>query len=161
MKPEFKHRNLPLLLLQARECVIAHFRPILHANGITEQQWRIIRVLLDAPAMEPRQIGELCRISSPSLAGVLARMQDLGFVTRKRMQRDQRRVRVALTPRSRALAARIAGTIDATYDRIEQLIGREFCARFYRALDRLISQLALPARDRKPGTRRLLKAGGK
>ena len=32
------HRNLPLLLLQAREAVIANFRPILNAHGLTEQQ---------------------------------------------------------------------------------------------------------------------------
>jgi hypothetical protein len=44
---ELRHRNLPLLLLQARERVIARFRPILNAHGITEQQWRIVRALID------------------------------------------------------------------------------------------------------------------
>ncbi len=38
------HRNL---LLQAREGVMARFRPILNAHGITEQQWRIVRGLLE------------------------------------------------------------------------------------------------------------------
>ena len=42
------HRNLPLLLLQARERVIAQFRPILKAHGLTEQQWRVLRALVDA-----------------------------------------------------------------------------------------------------------------
>ena len=42
----FRHRNLPLLLLHAREGVIGQFRPILNAHGVTEQQWRIIRALL-------------------------------------------------------------------------------------------------------------------
>src|SRR3974390_1494342 len=123
------HRNLPLLLLQARERVISHFRPILNANGITEQQWRIVRVLLEAPSLEPREIVELCSISSPSLAGVLARMEELGLVAPRRLQRDQRRVHVSLTPRSRALAARMTPEINATYRRIEQLVGREFSER--------------------------------
>ena len=70
---KIRHRNLPLLLLQAREHVIARFRPILNAHGITEQQWRIVRLLLEADALEPREIGELCTLSSPSLAGVLDR----------------------------------------------------------------------------------------
>jgi sulfite reductase beta subunit-like hemoprotein len=70
--PAFHHRNLPLLLLQAREGVMAQFRPILNAHGVTEQQWRIVRALLEQGPLEPRQIGEVCRISSPSLAGVLA-----------------------------------------------------------------------------------------
>jgi len=135
------HRNLPLLLLQARERVIAHFRPILNANGITEQQWRIVRVLLEVPSLEPREIGELCRISSPSMAGVLTRMQELGLVTRRRVRRDQRRVRVALTPRARALAARMAPLINATYRRIEQLLGGEFRERFEQMLDELLATL--------------------
>ena len=136
-----KHRNLPLLLLQARERVIARFRPILNAHGITAQQWRIVRALIDTGPLEPREIGELCRISSPSLAGVLSRMQELGYITRRRLDHDQRRVRVSLTPRSRGLAARMAPQIEATYRGIETVIGAEFSARFYRALDELIGAL--------------------
>lgn len=142
---ELRHRNLPLLLLQAREHVIARFRPILNANGITEQQWRIVRALIDTGPLEPREIGELCRISSPSLTGVLSRMEELGYIKRKRLDHDQRRLRVSLTPRSRALAARMAPRIEATYREIEAVIGVEFSARFYRALDELIGALAVRA----------------
>jgi len=136
-----KHRNLPLLLLQARERVIAHFRPILNEHGITEQQWRIVRVLLDLGPLEPRQIGELCIISSPSLVGVLARMEELKLVVRKRVDNDQRRQRVSLTRRSRTLAARLAPQIDATYAHLESLIGKQFSKRFYQLLDELILAL--------------------
>jgi homoprotocatechuate degradation regulator HpaR len=140
-----RHRNLPLLMLQAREHVIGRFRPVLNAHGITEQQWRIVRVLLDAGALEPREIGELCRLSSPSLAGVLARMEEIGLVNRRRLKHDQRRVRVSLTPRSRALASRIAPRIEAVYARVEELLGKEFCEYLYGALDDLIDKLEPPA----------------
>src|ERR1022692_4318264 len=133
-----KHRNLPLLMLRAREHVIGRFRPLLNAHGITEQQWRIVRVLLEAGALEPREIGELCRLSSPSLAGVLARMEEIGLVTRKRLAHDQRRLRVSLTPKSRALAARMAPQIEAVYARVEQLLGKEFCQHLYGALDNVV-----------------------
>jgi homoprotocatechuate degradation regulator HpaR len=145
MAPEsakLRHRNLPLLLLQARERVIARFRPILNAHGITEQRWRIVRALIDTGPMEPREIGVMCRISSPSLAGVLSRMEELGYIKRKRLDHDQRRLLVSLTPRSRALAARMAPQIEATYRNIEMVIGSEFSTNFYRALDELIGALA-------------------
>ena len=148
MEPEpgkLRHRNLPLLLLQAREQVIARFRPILNAHGITEQQWRIVRALIDTGPLEPREIGELCRISSPSLAGVLSRMEELGYIRRKRLDHDQRRLRVSLTPRSRALAARMAPRLEATYREIEATIGTDFSTAFYRALDELIGALAVRA----------------
>lgn len=139
--PPIRRRNLPLMMLQARERVIAHFRPILNAHGITEQQWRIVRLLLDTGPLEPHEIGELCRLSSPSLAGVLSRMENIGLVQRKRLADDQRRVHVSLTPRSRALAARMAPRIEAVYVHIEELLGEEFAEDFYRVLDALIVKL--------------------
>jgi homoprotocatechuate degradation regulator HpaR len=139
---KLRRRNLPLLLLQAREEVIARFRPMLNAHGITEQQWRIVRALMETGPLEPREIGELCRISSPSLAGVLARMEELGYIKRKRLDHDQRRVRVSLAPRSRALAARMAPRIEATYRDIEAAIGAEFTVQLFDTLDRMIEALA-------------------
>jgi homoprotocatechuate degradation regulator HpaR len=139
---KLSHRNLPLLLLQAREQVIARFRPILNEHGITEQQWRIVRALIGTGPLEPREIGERCRISSPSLAGVLSRMEELGYIRRKRLDHDQRRLRVSLTPRSRALSARMAPQIEATYRAIESLIGERFAASFYETLDELIAALS-------------------
>src|SRR5579864_7130526 len=138
-----QHRNLPLLLLRAREQVISHFRPILNANGITEQQWRVMRVLLEAPALElePRQIGDMCRITSPSLAGVLARMDQLGLVVRRRVENDQRRVHVSLTSKARTLAARMVPQIELTYRYIEGAIGTEFSRRFEQMLDQLLAAL--------------------
>lgn len=137
----FRHRNLPLLLLQAREGVLAHFRPILNEHGVTEQQWRVVRALAEHGELEPRQIGEICRISSPSLAGVLARMDELGLVARERMAGDQRRVRVALTARSRAMAAAMAPRIEAMYRAIEAQIGAELIQRCYATLDELMARL--------------------
>jgi homoprotocatechuate degradation regulator HpaR len=139
--PPFRHRNLPLLLLQARESVIAHFRPILHAHGLTEQQWRVVRLLLESGPLEPRQIGQQCRISSPSLAGVLARMDEVGLVRRERLAEDQRRVKVSLTARSRALAAAMAPKIETVYEALEAHIGRDFIDRFYATLGELIGLL--------------------
>jgi homoprotocatechuate degradation regulator HpaR len=142
----FKHRNLPLLLLQARERVIARFRPLLNANGITEQQWRIVRALLETGPLEPREIVAVCGISSPSLAGVLVRMEELGFVTRERMDHDQRRLLVSLTPKSRGLAARMAPQVEAAYAELEGLVGAPLMQRLYAVLDELVETLE-PAGD--------------
>lgn len=145
--PVLQRRNLPLLLLQARESVIARFRPILNAHGITEQQWRIVRALLEQGTMEPRQIVEVCRISSPSLAGVLLRMQETGLVRREKAAHDQRRVNVSLTAKSRALAARIAPQVEAAYDAIEAQVGPAFMREFHTTLDQLIGTLGGPQED--------------
>jgi homoprotocatechuate degradation regulator HpaR len=141
-RPQLKHRNLPLLLLQAREGIFARFRPLLNAVGLTEQQWRVIRALLDHGPLEPRQIGEICCLSSPSLAGILARMDDMGLVQRERLEHDQRRVLVAVTEKGEALAAELAPQIEATYQALEAQIGPRFTRDLYDMLDQLLGKLA-------------------
>lgn len=32
---------------------MSRFRPVLNQHGVTEQQWRILRVLLDEDGLEP------------------------------------------------------------------------------------------------------------
>src|SRR3990167_10810065 len=39
----FVHRNLPRLLLEAREAVMQHTRPSLREHGLSDQQWRVER----------------------------------------------------------------------------------------------------------------------
>lgn len=136
------HRNLPLLLLQAREAVISHFRPLLHEQGLTEQQWRIIRTLLERGSLEPRELVQICQISSPSLTGILARMTDTGWVARERLLHDQRRVLISLTPQSHQAAEALAPRIEALYRHIEGHIGPEFMQQFYATLDALMARMA-------------------
>ncbi len=136
-----KHRNLPLLLLQAREKVFSRFRPLLNDAGVTEQQWRVIRALLESGPMEPREICDICCLSSPSLAGILARMDELGLVLRERFPNDQRRVLVSVSAKGTELASQLAPRIEATYKELESLIGPTFARDLYQTLDQLLEKL--------------------
>ena len=141
--PPFKHRNLPLLLLRAREEVISRFRPILHQHGVTEQQWRIVRALAEhGDGLEVREIATLCTISGPSLTGVLARMDAQGLVRRRRPAADQRRLAVTLTSKSRALVRSMAPKIEREYAALETEVGAGVVRDAYEAVDRLCESLA-------------------
>ena len=139
-----RHRNLPQLLLQSREALMARFRPMLNAHGITEQQWRILRALLEEDGLEPRQLCERCLISSPSITGVLARMEEAGWIHRERMGHDQRRVRVSLTTQAQALGERMAPLVDRQYAELEALVGTQALQRVYDVLDTLLQRLDTP-----------------
>jgi homoprotocatechuate degradation regulator HpaR len=142
-----RHRNLPQLLLQAREVLMAQFRPILNENGVTEQQWRIVRALLLHGPLEPRQLCELCQITSPSIVGVLQRMEEAGLVERQRMADDQRRVSVTATARSRQLGRRMIPAIEKRYTEIERLVGKKALQQAYDVLDALLAPLGHAAAD--------------
>jgi homoprotocatechuate degradation regulator HpaR len=161
MEKSLKHRNLALLLLQTRECVMGNFRRILNHYGLTEQQWRVIRALSDATEpMEQWKICETCQILSPSLAGVLARMQEMKLVERNRVDTDQRRIVVGLTPKSRDLIKAIAPLIEQQYANLEAGIGADKIADLYHALDGFLVEkgnpvlmVELPAAGKKTGAK--------
>ncbi len=120
---------------------MSRFRPLLNQHGVTEQQWRIIRVLLDEDGLEPRQLCERCLISSPSIAGVLTRMEDAGWIQRERMAHDQRRVKVSVTAATKKLGKSMAPLIEREYLALEQLVGVKQLQQVYDALDTLLQHL--------------------
>ena len=78
-------------------------------------------------------------------------MEDLGLVSRKRMQQDQRRVLVSITPKSNALVEHIAPLSKQTYQELERQLGRDSVAALYAQLDRLLETLqALEDQEKEP-----------
>lgn len=155
MKPmKFKNRNLPLLLSQIRETVISHFRPILNHFGLTEQQWRILRVLAENGPMEPKAICRTCQILSPSMAGILKRLDETRLIHRKIIPEDRRRFLVSLTPKSQKLILEMAPLVERQYDLLEKAYGKAFIAQLYQTIDnftllkeRSVKQVELPERN--------------
>lgn len=132
----FAHPNLPMQLLAVREQLMSRFRPLLAAQGLTEQQWRVLRELSEQDGLEPRQLCQRCVILSPSLVGILQRMEAEGWIKRKRSAVDQRRLAVFLSARGKQVIARLNPMIHQVYGDLQALIGAP-------ALRRLQDQLAL------------------
>lgn len=150
MQPRITYRNLPQRLLKARERLMANFRPILNRFGVTEQQWRILRALDEYEQLEPREICEMCQILSPSMAGVLARMEDLGLISRSRPAEDQRRVMVRLADKGNQLIDAIAPLIDARYHEMEQAFGKQMFDDLFQALENFIEADLDASKSQKP-----------
>lgn len=138
LKPRITYRNLPQLFLKARENLMSHFRPILNHFGLTDQQWRILRALDEHGQLEPREICTLCQILSASMAGVLARMEEMALIQRSRVAGDQRRVVVRLAPKGDQLVSAMAPLIDLQYQHIEQAFGREVFDELFNSLETFI-----------------------
>ncbi|MEI8168234.1 MAG: homoprotocatechuate degradation operon regulator HpaR [Rhodoferax sp.] len=144
MKPRITYRNLPQRFLKARECLMSHFRPILNHFGLTDQQWRILRALDERESLEPREICHLCQIHSASMTGVLARMEELALIQRSRMEGDQRRVVVRLSPKGDQLVSEMAPLIDQQYQQIEDALGKDKVDELFNALETFIAAQSLP-----------------
>lgn len=135
----FSHRNLPRLLLQAREAVMAHARPGLREHGLSDQQWRVLRVLGEHGVVETGRVAREAFILGPSLTGVLARMERDGLIRRARDSADQRRTVVEATAKGRQLVDTLSRSIEAHYAWMETSLGKQKLAQIYQLLDELIA----------------------
>jgi homoprotocatechuate degradation regulator HpaR len=146
MSTTFTHRNLPRLLLQAREAVMAHNRPRLREHGLSDQQWRVLRVLGEHGTVETGRVAREAFILGPSLTGVLARMERDGLIRRERDPADQRRTVVEATAKGRRLVDRLSQAVEGHYQWMEKTLGKQKLEQLYQLLDELI-ELEQPGSD--------------
>jgi homoprotocatechuate degradation regulator HpaR len=139
----FVHRNLPRLLLQAREAVMAHTRPSLRQHGLSDQQWRVLRVLGehadDAAGIETGRVAREAYLLGPSLTGVLSRMERDGLIERARCGQDARRTVVRATALGLSKVKTLQETIEAHYSWMEQQLGKAKLGQLYALLDEMIA----------------------
>ena len=141
-KQAFVHRNLPRLLLQAREAVMTHTRPSLREHGLSDQQWRVLRVLGEnAHFDEGVETGRVAReafLLGPSLTGVLTRMERDGLIERRRCPQDARSTVVRATELGLSKVAKLSEAIEAHYAFMESELGKQKLAQLYQLLDAVI-----------------------
>lgn len=90
-------RSLPIALIRAREGVMAPIRDMLSDTGITEQQWRVLRVLSEHGAIDTTTLADRSSLLFPSLTRIAATMRKKGLITQTRDEDDRRRQIVEIT----------------------------------------------------------------
>ncbi|WP_438284352.1 homoprotocatechuate degradation operon regulator HpaR [Pseudomonas alabamensis] len=129
--------SLTLSLLQAREAAMAFFRPLLNEHDLTEQQWRVIRILHQQGELESHQLAQSACILKPSMTGVLSRLERDGLVRRRKGSEDQRRVFVTLTEAGQASFDAMRDAMEANYRRIQAQFGDEKLTQLLNLLNEL------------------------
>ena len=139
----FIHRNLPRLLLQARETVMAYTRPSLREQGLSDQQWRVLRVLgehaHDAAGVDTGRVAREAFLLGPSLTGVLSRRARDGLIERSRCPQDARRTVVRATTAGLAKVQALSESIEAHYVWMETQLGKTALQQLYGLLDQVIA----------------------
>jgi homoprotocatechuate degradation regulator HpaR len=134
-------QSLPMALLRAREAVMRGFRRLLREEGLNEQEWRIIRALVEVDKIEIGELAERVFILKPSATRTIKNLQTRKIVTRTRSSSDQRRAFIALTARGRELFEQLAPHSEEEYARITGRIGERNMEQLYRLLRELTQKL--------------------
>ena len=96
-------RSLPIALIRAREAVLSPIREMLAGPGVTEQQWRVLRVLEEFGALDASQLAGRAGLMASSLTRIVASMVGEGLVTRETSDSDRRRQVIAISREGKAL----------------------------------------------------------
>lgn len=129
--------SLPMILLRARESTMEHFRPILNENGVTEQQWRVIRALFEMGESNAQDLARASSILSPSLSRIISRLDADGIVIRKVSPEDQRESILTLSAKGVKLHDKIGGPVEDKYREIQQSMCPKKLATLYELLNEL------------------------
>lgn len=143
-----KHMSLNIILIQAREALMSHFRFMLNEIGITDQQWRIIRLLAENGTMDFQDLATQACILRPSLTGILTRLEKMDYVVRLKPSNDQRRVFLKLTQSGEALYEKFCPVVDSRYDVLQE----RFSPAKLQQLGGLLQEFTKIAADKKAVT---------
>ena len=116
-------RSLPIALLRARETVMGPIRDMLQKSGISEQQWRVLRVLDEMGEVEQSAIAAAACLQLPSLTRMLRTMEGEGLIERRTEHADRRRTLVSITGKGRALILDHLPDNAAIFARLEARFG--------------------------------------
>ena len=134
-------QSLPMALLRAREAVMRGFRRVLRDHGLNEQEWRIIRALMEVDQIDIGELAERVFILKPSATRTVKNLQRRNLVNRFKSDRDQRRAFISLTPQARELFDQLAPKNEAEYSRITRVIGDPDMQELYELLRRVTERL--------------------
>lgn len=130
-------RSLPMTLYRTLDAVMPRFRKIFNEFGLTEQQWRVLRVLWEYEKITLKELADLTLIPAPSLVGVVDRLRGMGLVARRRSASDRRKIYVLATTKAAELEARIMPAVAKAYAELKQSVDTDTWTAVLRGLKQI------------------------
>ena len=115
-------------LYAAARNVTGLYTPLLKPLGLTYTQYIVFLVLWEKDGVSVTEIGEKLMLDNGTLSPLLKKMEQAGYVERRRCREDDRVVEITLTEKGRALQEdakviplKAAGCIDLPPEKAQQL----------------------------------------
>jgi len=114
--------SLPMLLNRSLDAIMPPYRDLFQEFGVTEQQWRVLRVLWEQKHLTSAQISILTLLPSPSLVGILDRLEKKELVKRLRSSSDRREINITITDKGRELQSEVMPKVKKIQDQIKVIL---------------------------------------
>src|SRR6476659_9958569 len=111
----------------ASRSVVGAYKPVLDKLGLTHPQYLVMLCLWEASPRSVRDISEALAQEPATISPLLRRLETAGFITRQRMEGNERALDVRLTPRGAALreqATEVPGIMMARLGLTSEQVGQ-------------------------------------
>lgn len=134
----YAERSLAIACTRGREAIVIRFRDLLKKEGLTEQQWRVMRILNDHGPMIIAELTKLSCIHKASMSRIVASLESSGLLEKGQSADDARASVMALSKAGNSMMQRMVPIASRIYDGIIADLGVEK----YRQLLTLLQDLA-------------------
>jgi len=125
MQPTKTDRALPLALLRARETVMSPIRKVLKDHDVTDQQWRVLRVLHENGLMDAKELAKSACVLAPSLTRIIKNLEEKNMLTRRADGKDGRRVLLQILPLGAQLIESVTPEVQVIYQGLNDKYGAQ------------------------------------
>ncbi len=100
--------QLCFVLYAGSRAITRMYKPLLDELHLTYPQYLVMLVLWEDDSRSVTDIGQRLQLDSGTLTPLLKRLESQGLIIRKRLESDERKVIVALTPEGKKLTQKAA-----------------------------------------------------
>ncbi|HOI87397.1 MAG TPA: MarR family transcriptional regulator [Lentimicrobium sp.] len=104
----------------ASRLITREYQPYLEKLGITYPQYLVFMILWETDNVPVTEIAGKLILNTNTITPLLKRMEQMGFIKRRRSQEDERRVMVGLTEKGQALQAEAASIPQAMVEQLRK-----------------------------------------
>ena len=134
--------SLPMILYRSLEAVMPIYRNVFSQYDLTEQQWRVLRVLWRNEPITSNELALQTLLAPNSLAGIIDRLQKRDLVKRQRSETDRRVIYVLPTEQGLALEEQVIPKVDAIHDTIRATVSDQEWQQLETILNKITEGLA-------------------
>ena len=136
--------SLPITLYRTLDAVMPAYRELFTRHNITEPQWRILRVLWSSDSVNSVELSRRTLLTTPSLVGILDRMEKKDLVSRIRSTTDRRNVHLVATAESRELQRTVTPQLEAIHAQVEKTVSQTELETLKHLLNKITTSFESP-----------------
>ncbi|MDF0599040.1 MarR family transcriptional regulator [Psychromarinibacter halotolerans] len=133
----YSERSLAIACTRGRHAVVSQFSTLLNEANLTEQQWRVLRIIADFAPLPLSEVSRRSCIHKVSMTRIIRTLCDRGLIFTEKDCEDQRSQKADLTEAGRAFVEKLRPKSEAIARGIVERFGAENATQLLKLLNKL------------------------